>query len=49
MVKGGIMCGDDFVGASIYRVDLHGGVERAVRELLPDCKSIDNLWFWVKE
>jgi predicted O-methyltransferase YrrM len=32
IVKGGIMCGDDFRTADIGRADLHGGVERAVRE-----------------
>jgi predicted O-methyltransferase YrrM len=35
MVKGGIICGDDFLSANMNRSDLHGGVERAVRELLP--------------
>ena len=49
MVKGGIICGDDFKSANIYRVDLNGGVERAVRELLPNFENIDNLWFWVNK
>jgi hypothetical protein len=48
IVKGGIICGDDFMTANITRIDLHGGVERAVRETLPGFKNIDNLWFWVK-
>jgi hypothetical protein len=47
MVKGGIICGDDFLTANINRVDLHGGVERAVRELLPNAKNIDNLWYFI--
>jgi len=48
MIKGGIICGDDFFNANMGRTDLHGGVERAVRELLPDFKNINNLWFWYK-
>jgi predicted O-methyltransferase YrrM len=49
MVKGGIICGDDFQNANINRVDLNGGVERAVRELLPKFENIDNLWFWINK
>ena len=49
MVKGGIICGDDFISANITRTDLHGGVERAVRELLPGVKNIDNLWYYIIE
>jgi len=48
MVSGGILCGDDFTTSNIERNDLHGGVERAVREHFPDCKNIDNLWYWIK-
>jgi hypothetical protein len=48
MVIGGIICGDDFINANINRLDLHGGVERAVRELLPNFKNINNLWYWIK-
>jgi hypothetical protein len=48
MVSGGIMCGDDFLNANISREDLHGGVQRAVTELLPQYRNIDNLWFWYK-
>lgn len=47
MVKGGVMCGDDFESANINRIDLHGGVERAVRELLPNFNSIGNLWYYI--
>jgi hypothetical protein len=46
MVAGGIMCGDDILSAHINRHDLHGGVERAVRELLPGYKVYDNLWYY---
>lgn len=49
VVKGGILCGDDFVNANQERHDLHGGVERAVRELLPNVKNNCDLWYWVKE
>ena len=45
MVSNGIICGDDFVNSNITRKDLHGGVERAVRESLPDFKNIGNLWY----
>ena len=45
--KGGIVCGDDFLNANITRNDLGGGVERAVRELLPDVKNYGNLWYYV--
>ena len=49
MVKGGIMFGDDFLNANINSTALHGGVERAVRELLPTFKNIDNLWYFINE
>jgi len=45
MVKGGIICGDDYQNANMNRSDLHGGVERAVKETLPNHISIDNLWY----
>lgn len=48
VVPGGILCGDDFLSANIRRTDLHGGVERAVRELLPGFTNINNLWVWIK-
>jgi len=47
MVKGGIICGDDFMSAHIGRTDLNGGVEKAVRELLPGFQNKGNLWFWI--
>ncbi len=46
IVKGGVLCGSDFLTASACRTDLHGGVERAVRELLPGFKTASNLWWW---
>jgi hypothetical protein len=49
MVKGGIICGDDYMTANMNREDLHGGVERAVKDLLPHHKSIDNLWYCIIE
>jgi predicted O-methyltransferase YrrM len=47
MRKGGIMCGDDFSTATIQREDLQGGVERAVRELLPGFQLDRGLWYYV--
>jgi len=49
MVKGGIICGDDYLSANISRTDLHGGVERAVKESLPGHKNINNLWYFINE
>jgi predicted O-methyltransferase YrrM len=45
MIKGGILCGDDFLSANMHVQELHGGVERAVRELLPNFKNVGNLWY----
>jgi len=42
----GVLCGDDFLSASARRHDLQGGVERAVRELLPGFKTAGNFWYW---
>jgi len=47
VVKGGILCGDDFENACMSRHDLQGGVERAVREALPNFKQKGNLWYWI--
>lgn len=47
MVKGGIICGDDFLTASAARTDLGGGVERAVRESCPNFEQHGNFWVWV--
>lgn len=46
MVNGGIICGDDYLSANIHRIDLHGGVERAVKEALPNHNHIGNLWYY---
>jgi predicted O-methyltransferase YrrM len=48
MVPGSVMCGDDYLSAHLGRADLHGGVERAVTELLPGHRNLKNLWFWKK-
>jgi beta-1,4-mannosyl-glycoprotein beta-1,4-N-acetylglucosaminyltransferase len=48
MVPGGVLCGDDILTASIGRQDLDGGVERAVREMLPKWRQVHNLWLWRK-
>ena len=47
MVRGGIICGNNFLHAHIGRTDLNGGVEKAVRELLPGFQNKENLWFWI--
>jgi predicted O-methyltransferase YrrM len=49
MTYGGILCGDDFVNAGIHHPTLNGGVERAVRELLPGFQNRENFWYWVKK
>lgn len=46
MVKGGIICGDDYINSNINVHGLHGGVERAVKETLPNHNHIDNLWYF---
>jgi hypothetical protein len=48
LVPGGILCGDDFESAHAGRHDLGGGVERAVRELLPGFEVSGNFWWWAK-
>ena len=48
MVSGGILCGGNFLYSNMKRTDLHGGVEKAVRESLPDFKNEGNLWYWIK-
>jgi predicted O-methyltransferase YrrM len=49
MVKGGIICGDDFLSANMNHHLLHGGVERAVKESFTNFKNIDNLWYFINE
>jgi beta-1,4-mannosyl-glycoprotein beta-1,4-N-acetylglucosaminyltransferase len=46
VVPGGILCGDDYLTAGMGRGDLDGGVERAVRELLPGFDHTHNFWQW---
>ncbi|MBY0585798.1 class I SAM-dependent methyltransferase [bacterium] len=47
LAPGGVLCGHDFLTAGVSRLDLQGGVERAVRELLPGFSSQGNVWWWV--
>jgi glycosyltransferase involved in cell wall biosynthesis len=47
LVKGAVLCGDDFMSANADRVDLNGGVERAVRECCPGFSSKENFWMWI--
>jgi len=49
MAPNGIICGDDFINSHAKRVDLKGGVERAVREILPTAVNDNNFWWWVNE
>ena len=46
LVPLGVLCGDDFLSAHARRADLDGGVERAVRKLLPKFKAVQNFWHW---
>jgi predicted O-methyltransferase YrrM len=48
MVNGGIVCGDDFLNSNAGCYNLHGGVERAVRESFGDDNftNIGNLWYY---
>ena len=48
LVPGGIVCGADFLTADLSRVDLEGGVERAVRELLPGFELNHSFWSWTR-
>jgi len=47
LVPGAILCGDDYLSAHAGRIDLGGGVQRAVIELLPGHASRENMWAWV--
>jgi predicted O-methyltransferase YrrM len=49
LVKGAILCGDDFMSANANRKDLDGGVERAVREECPGFDSNADFWYWVNK
>lgn len=48
IVPGGVLCGGDFLTACASRLDLDGGVERAVREALPGFEASSNSWWWRK-
>jgi hypothetical protein len=47
IVNGGILCGDDFIYSDTP--ELHGGVKRAISELLPNFKHNGNIWFWINK
>jgi predicted O-methyltransferase YrrM len=47
LVQGGVICGDDYLNANMNRHDLHGGVQRAVMELLPMHGNLGNLWYFL--
>ena len=46
LVMGGVICGSDFLSAGNNRQDLQGGVQRAVQEILPRAKNVDNVWLY---
>jgi hypothetical protein len=48
LTEGAILCGDDIASAHRGRLDLEGGVERAVMELLPGYIKDKNFWWWSK-
>lgn len=47
LVKGAVLCGDDFMSAHALVKDLDGGVERAVTEMCPGFVSQENFWYWI--
>jgi hypothetical protein len=47
LVRGGILIGHDYQTAHTARDDLQGGVQRAVRELLPQHAVQGNNWWYV--
>jgi predicted O-methyltransferase YrrM len=49
LVKGAVICGDDFMSANAKRSDLGGGVERAVVEMCPGFVSQENFWYWINK
>jgi hypothetical protein len=46
LIRGGILCGDDYMTAHKGRKDLDGGVERAVNEMLQGVNVVGNLWWY---
>ena len=46
LVPGGVLCGHDYATAHAGRLDLAGGVERAVREMLPNHVAEGNVWWY---
>jgi predicted O-methyltransferase YrrM len=50
LIPGGILCGDDYLTANKDRLDLHGGVQRAVDEIFKGVFNLkNNMWWIVKE
>ncbi len=48
VTSGGVLCGKDFESANCRREDLNGGVERAVREVVPGFVASGDFWRWQK-
>jgi predicted O-methyltransferase YrrM len=49
LVSGGILCGDDFITANMWREDLKGGVQKAVMDTCPGFYYIENFWWWRRQ
>jgi cephalosporin hydroxylase len=49
LVRGAVLCGDDFMSANATRADLGGGVEKAVTEACPGFVSKSNFWYWINK
>ena len=45
--EGSVLFGHDYESANAGRADLNGGVERAVRELLPNHSAVGNTWLYI--
>lgn len=48
MAPGGLLCGYNYLSADVNEEHLQGGVMRAVRELCPGHRHVEELWIWRK-
>jgi len=50
VVKGGVLCGDDWLVCPDGWINGDGGVQKAVKDTLPNYYTNgNNLWYWIKE
>ncbi len=50
VVRGGVICGDDYRNANERRADLNGGVQRAVKESFgKNFSAQGNFWHWMNQ